>query len=119
MLIDSGAQVYNTTSGFCKQMVLKVHPLDRLPKLEGTSGATIPYLGYVEVYLQIPGIRGYNEDIMLSVKLTMAYAEKVLAMVRSKIIDRAMGIITKWELTKANMTWRQAYFSVVMSRSHQ
>ena len=44
-------------------MALKVHPLERLLKLEGTSRAAIPYLGYVEVNLQIPGIRGYSEDV--------------------------------------------------------
>ena len=31
----------------------------------------------------------------------MTYAEKVLVIVRSKIIDRAMGMITKGELAKA------------------
>ena len=35
-------------------------------------------------------------------------------MVGSNIIDRTMGIITKGELAKATMTWRQAHFSVVM-----
>ena len=30
-------------------------------ELEGTGGAVIPYLRFVEVNLQILGIRGYNE----------------------------------------------------------
>ena len=95
-------------------MAQKVHHLDRLLKLEGTSRAAIPYLGYVEVHLQIPGIRGYNKDVMLLIILTMTYAKKVPVMVGSNI-DRAMGIITKGELVKATVTWRQAHFSVVMS----
>ena len=49
----------------------------------------------------------------------MTYTEKVLVMVGSKIIDRAMGIITKGKLAKATVTWRQANFSVVMSGSLQ
>ena len=72
--IDLGAQVSSISSGFCKQMTLKVHPLDRLLKLEGTSRAVIPYLGYVEVNLQILGIRGYNEDVVLLVIPTTTYA---------------------------------------------
>ena len=56
---------------------------------------------------------------MLLVMLTMTYAKKVLVMVVSKIIDRAMRIIMKGELAKAPATCRQAHFSVVMSGSHQ
>ena len=36
-------------------------------------------------------------------------------MVGSKIIDRAMGMITKGELARATMTWKQAHLSAVMS----
>ena len=118
-LINSGAQVSSVSSGFCKQMVLKVHHLDQLLELEGTGGSAIPYLGYVEVNLQTPGIRGYNEDILLLVILTMTYSKKVPVMVGSKIIDRAMAMITKGELARATVTWKQAHLGVVMSVSLQ
>ena len=91
-------------------MALKVHPLNRLLEVEGSRGSNIPYLGYVEVNLQIPGIEGYNEDILLLVIPTMTYAEKVLVMLGSKIIDRVMKMITEGELVRATMTWRQAPF---------
>ena len=94
-LIYLGHRSLSVSSGFCEQMALKVLPLDRLLKLEGTSRAAIPYLGYVEVDLQIPGIRGYNEEFVLLVMLTTTYTEKVLVMVGSKIINREMGIIMK------------------------
>ena len=100
-------------------MALKVHPLDRLLDLEGTGGSAIPFLGYIEVNLQVPVIKGYNEDILLLVILTTTYSEKVLVMVGSKIIDRVMGMIMKWELVRATMTWKQAHFGVVMSGSPQ
>ena len=60
MLIDLVAQVSSISSGFCEQMALEIHSLDRLLELEGMGGAVIPYLEYMEVNLQIPGIRGYN-----------------------------------------------------------
>ena len=103
----------------CEWMTLEVHPLDRLLELEGTGGLAILYLGYVEVTLQIPGIKGYSEDVLQLVILTMTYSKKVPAMVGSKIIDRAMGMITKGELVRATMTWKQAHFGVVMSESLQ
>ena len=96
-------------------MTLKVHPLDRLLELEGTRGSAIPYLVYVVVSLQIPGIRGYNKDILLLVILTMTYSENVTVVVGSKIIGRAMGKITKGELARATMTWKQAHFSAFVS----
>ena len=58
MFTDSGMQVSSISWGFCEQMAIKDHPLDKLLKLEGTGGSAIPYLGYVEVNLQISGIRG-------------------------------------------------------------
>ena len=113
--MDSGTQVSSVSSGFCEQMTLKVHPLDRLIELEGTRGSAIPYLGYVEINLQIPGIRSYNKDFLLLVIPTMTYSEKVPVMVGSKIIDRVMRMITKGELVRATVTWKQAHFGVVMS----
>ena len=76
-------------------MALKVHLLDRLLELECTGGSAILSLGCVEVNLQILGIKGYNKDVLLLVIPTMTYSENVPAMMRSKIIDRAMGMITK------------------------
>ena len=80
-LIDSGAQVSNISMQLCKDLDLKIQPLGWLLELEGTGGAAIPYLRFVEVNLQILGIRGYNEDVLLLAIPTMAYAEGVLVMV--------------------------------------
>ena len=114
-LINSGTQVSSVSSGFCEQMALMFHPLDQLLELKGTRGSGIPYLVYVEVNLQIPGIWGYNEDVLLLLILTTTYSEKIPVMVGSRIIDRAMGMIPKGELTKTSATWKQAHFDVVMS----
>ena len=69
----------------------------------------------MEVNLQIPGIKNYNEDVLLLVIPTMTYSEMVLVMVGSKITDRAMSLMTKGELTKATAMRRQAHFGAVMS----
>ena len=86
-LFDLGAQVLNISAQLCKDLGLEIQPLGQLLELEGTGGAAIPYLRFVEVNLQILGIRGYNEDVLLLVIPTMAYAEGVPVMVGSKIID--------------------------------
>ena len=118
-LINLGAQVSSISSQFCEDLTLWIQSVGRLLELEGTGGSTIPYLRYVEVNLQILGVKNYNEDILLLVIPTMTYSEKVSVMVGSKIIDQAMGVITKGELANMTMTWRQAHFRTVMSRSLQ
>ena len=118
-LIDSGAHVSSKSSQFCEDLTLQIQPLGRLLELKGIGGSAIPYLGYVEVNLHIPGKKNYNEDVLLLVIPTMTYSEKILVMVGSKIIDRSMRIIAKGELTKVTMTWKQAHFGAVMSMSLQ
>ena len=93
-LVDLGTQVSNISTQLCKDLGLEIQPLGQLLELEGTGGAAIPYLRFVEVNLQIPGIRGYNKDVLLLAIPTTAYAEEVLVMVGSKIIDRALGCMT-------------------------
>ena len=93
-LIDLGAQVLNISEQLCKDLGLKIQPLGWLLELGGTGGAAIPYLRLVEVNLQILRIRGYNQDVLLLAIPTTAYAEGVLVMVGSKIIDRALGYMT-------------------------
>ena len=118
-LINSGAQVSSINSGFCDLLALEVHPLGWLIVLEGKGGSIIPHLGYVEVNLQIPGIKVYNEDILMLVIPTTTYSEMVSVMIRSKIIDWVKGMMIKGELARATVTWRQAHFSAVMSGSLQ
>ena len=115
MLINLGAQVLSVSSWFCEDLALQIQPLGRLLELEGTGSSAIPYLGYVEVNLQILGIRNYNKDVLLLVIPTMTYSEKVPVVVGSKIIDWVMGLITKGDLAKVTMAWRQAPFGAVMS----
>ena len=82
-------------------------PLDRLLELEGARDSAIPYLRFMEVNLQILGIKNCNEDVLLLVIPTMTSSEKVPVVIGSKIIDWAMRIITKGELMKVTMTWKQ------------
>ena len=118
-LVDLGEQVLTMSAQLCEELGLKIQPLGQLLELEGTGGAAIPYLGFVEVNLQILGIRRYNEDVLLLAIPTMTYTERVPVMVGSKIIDKALSCMTVGELAKATATWWQAHFGAVMSGSLQ
>ena len=99
--------------------MLQIKPLGQLLELVGTGDVAIPYLGFVEVNLQIPGIRNYNEHVLLLVIPTMTYTEMVLVMVGSKIINKALSLMTMKEPVKVAMTWQQDHFGAVMSGSLQ
>ena len=75
-LVDLVAQVSTMSAQLCEELDLKIQPLGQLLELEGTGGAAIPYLGFVEVNLQILGTRGYSEDVLLLAIPTTAYAKK-------------------------------------------
>ena len=113
-LIDLGAQVLSICAQFCKDFTLQIQPLGWLLELEGTESAAIPYLGFVEVNLQILGFRNYN-DVLLLVIPTMTYSKMVLVVVVTNIINKALSLMTMGELAKATTTWRQAHFGAVMS----
>ena len=118
-LIDSGAQVLSISAQFCKDLTLQIQPLGWLLELEGTEGAAIPFLGFVEVNLQIPGKRNYSKDVLLLVIPTMTYSKTLPVMVGSKIINKALSLMTVGELAEATTTWRQAHFGEVMLWSLQ
>ena len=108
-MIDLEAQVLSISAQFCEYLTLQIQPLGQLLELEGMGGAAIPYLGYVQVNLQIPGIKGYNGDVLLLVIPTTTYSKTV----------PALSLMTMGELAKATTTWRQAHFEAVMSGSLQ
>ena len=104
-LVDSGAQVSNISLQLCEELDLEIQPLGQLLELEGIGDAAIPYLRFVEVNLQIPGIRSYNEDVLLLAIPILAYTERVLVVVGSKIIVRPLSCMTAGELAHATATW--------------
>ena len=118
-LVDLGAQVSTISAGLCKELELEIQPLGQLLEPEGTGSAAIPYLGFVEVNLQIPRLRRYNEDVLLLAIPTMTYSKRVLVVVGSKIIDKTLSCMTVGELAKVTATWQQAHFGAVMSGSLQ
>ena len=80
-LIDLGAQVSSISVQFCEDLTLQIQPLVQLLKLEGT-GVEPPHTSeFVEVNLQIPGIRNHSEDVLLLVIPTTTYSKMVLVMV--------------------------------------
>ena len=48
-LIDSGAMISMMSKEYCDNHRYEIQPVDQLVAIEGSGGADVPYLGYVEV----------------------------------------------------------------------
>ena len=48
-LIDSGAMISMMSKGYCDEHGYEIQLLYQLVPIEGSGGADVPYLGYVEV----------------------------------------------------------------------
>ena len=76
-LIDSGAQL-STMSELLEQVLkLPIHKLYTLIEAEVSEGGTIPYIGYVEARLKMPGIEAMDKDSLFMVSNNSQYTNRV------------------------------------------
>ena len=62
---------------FAKQHGLPIWQLQQLLDFEGFSWVDIPYIGYTHIQLQIPGIQGYDKDILVFIQNDSRYSEGI------------------------------------------
>ena len=72
-LIDSGAMILMMRKGYCDEHEYEIQPLDQLFPIEGSGGSDVPYLGYVEVRMQIPGISSLDQDVLMLISHTTTH----------------------------------------------
>ena len=119
-LIDSGAMISMMSKVYCDENGYEIQNLDYLVPIEGSGGADVPYLGYVEVRMHIPGNSSFEQDfLMLISDTTTHYHKRVLIQVGSCIIDQVTNCITEQELQTLSQSWKLAYVSTITSKSSQ
>ena len=72
-LIDIGAMILMMSRGYCEEHGYEIQPLDHLVPIECSGGADVPYLGYVEVRIHIPGINSFDRDVLMLVSHTTTH----------------------------------------------
>ena len=72
-LIDSDAMISMMSRGYCEEHGYEIQLLDWLVPIEGSRGADVPYLGYVEVRMCIPGINFFDSDVVMLVSHTTTH----------------------------------------------
>ena len=89
---------------------LPVHNLNTLIEAEVSGGNTIPYAGYVESRLQIPGVQAMNKDSFFMVSNNSPYMDRVPIQLGTLHIREAMKSATQDELAKLSIAWKMANF---------
>ena len=76
-LIDSGAQLSTMLESLVQALKLPVHKLNTLIEAEASGGGVIPYVGYVEARLAIPGIEKMDKDSLFMVSNDSPFTNRV------------------------------------------
>ena len=80
---------------YCYECGYKIQPLEHLVPIEGRGGASVPYLGYVEVRMCIPGINSFDRDVLMLVSSTTTpFHQKVPIQVDCHVIDQVTNCIS-------------------------
>ena len=110
-LVDSGAQVSSILDRFVKLLGLRVMKLESLLELEPTGGGSVPYNGYVELQMRIPGIETFDLDVLMLVIPESEYSKRVPVTIGTLHIDEIISLITDEELRKSNKSWQRGIIS--------
>ena len=104
-LVDSGAQISAVSIAFAKHHGLPIWQLQQLLDFEGFWGADIPYIGYTQIQLQIPGIKDYDKDTLVFIQKDSRYSEHVPVIFATLHIKDIIQSATKEELANLGDTW--------------
>ena len=74
---------------------------------QGSGGADVPYLGYVQVRMWISGISSFDQDVLMLISHTTTHYHRwVPIQVGSQIIDQVTNCITEKELQSLFQSWK-------------
>ena len=116
-LVDSGAQISAVSMAFAEKHDLPIWQLQQLLDFEGFGGVEIPYIGYTQIQLKIPGIQGYDKDILIFIQKDSRYSERVPVILGTLHIKDIVESATKEELRNLGEAWEMGTLgSFVLAR---
>ena len=91
-----------------KKLNLEPKQLQSILEIEGSGGLEVPYLGYVEVHLQIPEVKAFDQDVLLLVIPDSAHTQYTPITLGTLHIDMAIKLATEKELKNLNKQWQRS-----------
>ena len=114
-LVDLGAKISTISMAFAKHHELPIWQLQQLLDFEGFGWVDIPYIGYTLVRLQIPGIQGYDRDILVFIQKDSQYSEHVRVILGTLHIKDIIHSARKEELAKLGEAWEMGMLGSFVS----
>ena len=90
---------------FARHHILPIWQLQQLLDFEGFGGVDIPYIGYTQIQLQIPGVKEYDTDILVFIQKDSCYSEQVPVILGTLHIKDVIQSAIREELAKLGDTW--------------
>ena len=119
-LVDSGAQISAVLMAFVERHGLPIWQLQQLLDFEGFGGVEVPYIGYTQLQLKIPGVKDYDKDILVFIQKDSKYSEQDPVVLGTLHIKDVIQSATKEELVKLGDAWEMgALGSFVSARIAQ
>ena len=101
------------TVSFTKELGVPIYKLNRFIEVEGTG--SVPYLGCVEVKLQIPENKAFNEELLMMVINDSRYGNKKPLQIGTLHNHRAMELAQATDLQlNTNQAWGEVSFHIFL-----
>ena len=85
--------------------------------LKDFGGVDIPYIGYTQIQLKVPGIEGYEKEILVFIQKDSRYSERVPVILGTLHIKDIIETATKEELRNLGEAWEMGTLgSFVLAR---
>ena len=109
--MDSGAQLSTMSELLVQALKLPIHKLNALIEAEVSGGGVIPYTGYVEAKLTIPGIKQMDRDTLFMVTNDSPYMQRVPIQLGTLHIRETLQLATDEEKQSPSPAWETMSFA--------
>ena len=98
-LLDTGSTISTLSENFFRKLHELYHcelrPLNMILEVESASGDSLPYLGYVEINLEVPETKLYSKPCLFLVVPDTKYNSRVPILIGTNILQSIMETLYK------------------------
>ena len=124
-LLDNGAQINFITSTYAHRRGMDIMSLDclaqeiggQIPPIAGIGGIMVEPKGFVMMNVQIPCIKGYNED-QIAIVMDDPGLKDFQVILGTATIYRVMEVIKESEISELAVPWASSRLSWLMRSVH-
>ena len=124
-LLDNGAQINFVTPAYARQRGMDIMSLDHLaqeiggqiPPIAGIGGIMVEPEGFVMMNVQVPCVKGYNED-QIAIVMEDPGLKDFQVILGTATIYRVMEVIKESEISELAVPWASSRLSWLMRDVH-